>query len=147
VLGVLRAVGYIVMNPGHISNYCSLIYISKLQCWSSWALQPRVGLGLLWAFITNDFLQGGVVSPTPNTQPGGPGLRIYIPWRQDGPAIPPGTGYPFQSPLTTCMGYCGAILILRPLHGDSRVHTLFKTLITCRLVLIALCQFSLEINK
>jgi hypothetical protein len=31
MLGVLGAIGYIVMNPGHISNYCSLIYISKLQ--------------------------------------------------------------------------------------------------------------------
>jgi hypothetical protein len=41
------------------------------------------------------FLQGGVVSPTPNPQPGGPGLRIYVPWRQGGPAVPPGTGFLF----------------------------------------------------
>jgi hypothetical protein len=30
-----------------------------------------------------------------NPQPGGPGLHIYIPWRQGGPVIPPGTEYPF----------------------------------------------------
>jgi hypothetical protein len=27
----------------------------------------------------------GVSSPTPNPQPGGPGLHIYIPWRLGGP--------------------------------------------------------------
>jgi hypothetical protein len=34
-------------------------------------------------------------------QPGGPGSRIYIPQEQGGPVIPPGTGFPFLSPLTT----------------------------------------------
>jgi hypothetical protein len=29
-------------------------------------------------------------------QPGGPGLRIYIPQEQGGPIIPPGTGFPFR---------------------------------------------------
>jgi hypothetical protein len=33
------------------------------------------------------FLQGGVVSPTPNPHPGGPGLCIYIPQRQGGNQI------------------------------------------------------------
>jgi hypothetical protein len=28
-------------------------------------------------------------SPTPNPQPGGPGLHIYIPWRLGGPVIAP----------------------------------------------------------
>jgi hypothetical protein len=46
-------------------------------------------------FITITFLQGRIVSPAPNTQPGGPGLRIYDPSRLGGPAIPPDTGYPF----------------------------------------------------
>jgi hypothetical protein len=41
------------------------------------------------------FLQGRVVSPTPDPHPGLPGLCIYIPQRQGGPVIPPGTGYPF----------------------------------------------------
>jgi hypothetical protein len=39
-------------------------------------------------FLTVDFFRGGVVSPTPNPQPGGPRLHIYIPWRLDGPVIP-----------------------------------------------------------
>jgi hypothetical protein len=30
------------------------------------------------------------------SQPGGPGSRIYIPWEQGGPVIPPGTGVPFR---------------------------------------------------
>jgi hypothetical protein len=34
------------------------------------------------------FFRGGIVSLTPNPQPGGPGIRIYIPRRQGGPAIP-----------------------------------------------------------
>jgi hypothetical protein len=55
------------------------------------------------------FLQDWIVSPAPNPQPGGPGLRIYDPRKQGGPAIPPGTEYP-GSPFTTCMGYSGTIL-------------------------------------
>jgi hypothetical protein len=69
------------------------------------ALQPISDLGLLyflppcnllrgfsWGSVTAVFLWCGVVSPTPNPQSGGPGLCIYDPWRQGGPAIPPGTG-------------------------------------------------------
>jgi len=60
------------------------------------ALQPNTGHGLpFWGFVTITFLRGWIVSPAPNPQPGGPGLRIYDPRRQGGPAIPPGTGYPF----------------------------------------------------
>jgi hypothetical protein len=65
------------------------------------ALQSNVDLRLvnghhISGFLSVDFLQGGVVSPTPNLQPGGPGLHIYIPWRLGGPVIiPPGTKYPF----------------------------------------------------
>jgi hypothetical protein len=40
------------------------------------------------------FLRDGVVSLTPNAQPGEPGLRIYVPRRKGGPAILPGTGFP-----------------------------------------------------
>jgi hypothetical protein len=57
------------------------------------ALQPNSGHGLpFMGFLNNDLLQGWIVSPAPNPQPGGPGLRIYDPRRQGGPAIPPGTG-------------------------------------------------------
>jgi hypothetical protein len=34
-----------------------------------------------------------VISPTPNPNPGGLGLCIYIPQRQDGPVIPLGTHF------------------------------------------------------
>jgi hypothetical protein len=44
------------------------------------ALQPNSGPGIpLWGFATITFLQGWIVSPAPNPQPGGPGLRIYNP--------------------------------------------------------------------
>jgi hypothetical protein len=60
------------------------------------APQPNTGPGLpVWGFVTITFLQVWIVNPAPNPQPGGQGLRIYDPWRQGGPAIPPGTGYPF----------------------------------------------------
>jgi hypothetical protein len=39
-------------------------------------------------------------------QPGGPGVRIYIPKEQGGPDMPPGTGFPFRRFLrlvTDCM--------------------------------------------
>jgi len=47
----------------------------------------------------------------PNPHPGGVGICIYIPQRQG--------SYPFQSPLTTRMGYGGTILIPQSPHGDS----------------------------
>jgi hypothetical protein len=54
------------------------------------ALQPNSGPGLPFSgFLTITFLQGWIVSPGPNLQPGGPGLRIYDPRRQGGPAIHP----------------------------------------------------------
>jgi hypothetical protein len=60
------------------------------------ALEPsQVLASPFWGSLTITFLQGWIVSPTPNPQPGGPGLRIYDRQRQGGPAIPPGTGYPF----------------------------------------------------
>jgi hypothetical protein len=60
------------------------------------ALQLNTGPSLpFWGFVTITFLQGWIVSPAPNPQPGGPDLSIYDPRRQGGPGIPPGTGYPF----------------------------------------------------
>jgi hypothetical protein len=46
------------------------------------ALQLNTDPGLpCWGFVTITFLQGWIVSPAPNPQPGGPGLSIYDPWR------------------------------------------------------------------
>jgi len=61
----------------------------------SLAPQPSLGLGLIHKirliFLEASqqfyFLQGRVLSHTPNPHPGGPGLCIYIPQRQG--------GYPF----------------------------------------------------
>jgi hypothetical protein len=90
----------------------------------SLAPQPSLGLGLLHKIRLNfleasqqfSFLQGSVVSPTPNPHPGGPGLSIYIPQRQG--------GYTFYSPLTTCMGYSGTILIPWSPQNGNVMHKL-----------------------
>jgi hypothetical protein len=59
------------------------------------AIQPNLGPGLPFCgFVTITVSQGWIVSPAPNPQPGGPGLCIYDPRGQGGPATPPGTGYP-----------------------------------------------------
>jgi hypothetical protein len=60
------------------------------------ALQPNMGPGLhFWGLVTITFLRAWIVSPAPNPQPGGPGLRTYDPRRQGGPAKPqaPGTHF------------------------------------------------------
>jgi hypothetical protein len=58
------------------------------------ALQPKSVRGLpRWGFITITYLRGWIVSPAPNPQPGGPGLRIYDPRRQGSPAIPLGISF------------------------------------------------------
>jgi hypothetical protein len=41
------------------------------------------------------FIETGLLALCSSSQPGGPGLHIYIPWRMGGPVIPPGTEYPF----------------------------------------------------
>jgi hypothetical protein len=66
-------------------------------CHHHMALQPKSGPDIPFlGFLNNNlYMWGWIVSPAPNPQPGGPGLRIYDPRRQGGPAIPPGTGYPF----------------------------------------------------
>jgi hypothetical protein len=95
----------------------------------SLAPQPSLGLGLFHKIWLNfleaseqfSFLQASVVSLTPNPQPGGLGLCIYIPQRQG--------GYPFYSPLTTRMGYGRTILIPRSPHGDMWVHTHVKVVL------------------
>jgi hypothetical protein len=65
----------------------------KRNSFLSLALQPSLGLGLLNKIRLNfleasqqfSFLQGRVVSPTPNPHPEGPGICIiYIPPRQGG---------------------------------------------------------------
>jgi hypothetical protein len=47
-----------------------------------WALASPFGVSII------TFLRGWLVSPAPNPQPGGTGLRIYDPRRHGGPAIP-----------------------------------------------------------
>jgi hypothetical protein len=45
--------------------------------------------------VTICFLRSGGVSPMPSPQSGRPDLRIYVPRRQGGSPIPPGTGFSF----------------------------------------------------
>jgi hypothetical protein len=54
-------------------------------------IQPKSGPGLPFlGFLNSNILRGSIVTPAPNPQPGGPGLRIYDPRRQDGQSVPPG---------------------------------------------------------
>jgi hypothetical protein len=75
----------------HTDIYIYIILIYDSFFFLSLAPQPSLGLGLhkirlnfLEASQQFSFLQGRVVSPTPNPHPGGPGLCIYIPQRQGG---------------------------------------------------------------
>jgi hypothetical protein len=75
------------------------------------ALQSKTGPGLpCWGFVIITFLRGWIISPAPNPQPGGPGLRIYDPWIQGGPDIPPRHWVPIFVVLHECIGYSGTIL-------------------------------------
>jgi hypothetical protein len=56
-------------------------------CWSSLVILKSASLDS-WRHFT--------VSNSRLPQPGGPGLRIYIPKEQGGSVIPPGTGFPFH---------------------------------------------------
>jgi hypothetical protein len=85
------------------------------------ALQPNSGPGLpFWGFVTITFLQGWIVSPAHNPQPGGPDLRIYDPRRQGGPATPQALGTHFSRLLRHAWVTVG--LFFNPGHhtGDKR---------------------------
>jgi hypothetical protein len=74
---------------GYVVYFIIIIIITWLYNPNRAMASPFLG------FVTITVLQGWIVNPTPNPQPGGPGLRSYDPRRQGGPAILPGTGYPF----------------------------------------------------
>jgi hypothetical protein len=81
-------------TPIQLRKIIVLFILIFLLLLLSLAPQPSLGLSLLHKIRLNfleasqfSFLQGRVVSPTPNPHPGEPGLCIYIPQRQD--------GYPF----------------------------------------------------
>jgi hypothetical protein len=67
-----------------MQTFASLMDFSQSSLQSIWLFRGHV-LG----FLTVDFFRGGVVSPTPNPEPGGPSLHNYIPWKLGGPVIPP----------------------------------------------------------
>jgi hypothetical protein len=108
------------LNSGTHKNYVTRLtcisyflfllpnYIHPASSFSSsysLALQPGVGFSLLHntppfggsseGFVIIILFWCGVVSPTPNPQPRGSGLHIYISWRLGVPVIVPGTEYPF----------------------------------------------------
>jgi hypothetical protein len=78
--------GIVSYNPDRPARSLALYRLSYLLLLSL-APQPSLGHGLLHKIRLNfleasqkfSFLQGRVVSPTPNPHPGGPGLRTYIP--------------------------------------------------------------------
>jgi hypothetical protein len=92
------------------------------------ALHPKSGRGLpLWGFVTITFLQGWIVSPAPNPQPGGPGLRIYDPRRQGGPAIPPRHWVPTSVAFYDMHGLqWDCSLIPATTRGKCRLHLQIK---------------------
>jgi hypothetical protein len=87
-------------------------------------LQPISGIGLLFLrFRNSDFLWCGVVSPTPNPQPGAPDLRIYDPGDRVAQLHPrtPGSsgtsGVPLPYPLLWAPE--GTILVIRLLFSGT----------------------------
>jgi hypothetical protein len=74
------------LGLGLLQNLPPSIPLQRQPNWSPLEVQSgRISGG----FSTFSFLQGRVVSPTPNPHPGRPGLCIYIPQRQGGPVVPP----------------------------------------------------------
>jgi hypothetical protein len=92
----LRRVNHECLSARHKNSYWPYLILLSL------APQLSLGLGLLHKIRLNfleasqqfSFLQGRVVSPTPNPHLGGPGLCIYILQRQGGPVNTPGHRVP-----------------------------------------------------
>jgi hypothetical protein len=113
--------------------------IRKIHHHHRMALQPKSDPGLpFWGFVTVIFLRGWIVSPAPNPQPGGPGLRIYDPRRQGGPAIPQALGTHFSRLLRHSWVTVG--LLFNPGHHtgyqkDYLGVLLFPHLLTIMLII------------
>jgi hypothetical protein len=68
------------INSGTANNiiYAYCYHQMTILNYNQMALQLNLGPGLLFCgYVTITLLQGWIVSPVPNTQPAGPGLRIY----------------------------------------------------------------------
>jgi hypothetical protein len=80
-------------------------------------------------FTSSDFakmmlLQSKAVSLASNTQPGVPGLCIYVAHWQGGPVIPPGTGFPLR-----CLRRLGDLrwrYSIPPPHGSRQIYIASK---------------------
>jgi hypothetical protein len=70
------------------NNIRKVVELLRLSSSYDFTAPSRVLASPVWGFLTITYLQGWIVSPAPNPQPGGLGLRIYDPRRQGGPAIP-----------------------------------------------------------
>jgi hypothetical protein len=84
------------------------------------SLLPRLPC---WCFVTITSLQGCIVTPEPNPQPGGPGLRIYDLRRQGDPAIPQALGTHFSRLLRHAWVTVG--LLFNP--GNNRRDIVYFT--------------------
>jgi hypothetical protein len=87
-------------------------------------LQPKSGPGLpFWGFLTITFLQGWIVSPAPNPQPGEPGLRINDPGYRVAQLYPQALGTHFSRLLRHAWVTVG--LLFNPGHhtgGSMQLH-------------------------
>jgi hypothetical protein len=67
--------------------FLSFFFLGSAAQLRSWP-PPQNPAQFFGGFSTIFFLQGRVVSSTPNPHPGGPGLCIYIPQRQGRSSVP-----------------------------------------------------------
>jgi hypothetical protein len=115
------------------------------------ALQPNSGPGLpLWGLVTITFSQAWIVSPGPNSQPGGPGLNIYDPRRQGGPATPQALGTHFSRLLRHAWVTVGLFfnpsfkttkkVILSEISGSHGSKYKLYSLLECKLQVILKCS-------
>jgi hypothetical protein len=91
------------------------------------ALEPNSGPGLPFlGFRNNNLLWGWIVSAAPNSQPGGPGLRIFDPRRRGGSAIPQALGSHFSRLLRHAWVTVG--LSFNPGHHMGASFTYYRIL-------------------
>jgi hypothetical protein len=94
-----------------MSTYRHILSLWSNYGTSSLAWQPCMDHSLSTLdFLTTGFLRGGAVYPTPNPQPGGPGLRIREPRRQGDPAIPQALSTHFSRLLRHAWAMLGPLL-------------------------------------
>jgi hypothetical protein len=101
---------YVLVSSPPWDLWSDITFCRKVAVWKLWSCfcgTPSLMTGWVCSLQCNRSMvwvaqNHTLLSHLRLPEPAGSGFRIYISQEQGGPVIPPDTGFPFTSPLTSC---------------------------------------------